>query len=333
MARLPNPGGDDGTWGNILNDFLTTSLNSDGSLKSSAASSAVPDATSSTKGLIQLGGDLSGTAAAPTVPGLTAKADDTNVVHKTGNETVGGTKTFSVAPVVPSNSFPESAVTNLTTDLAATEKTANKGVANGYAGLNASGLVPGTQIGSVVDSRTAAAFAAANPVLVAGAVGFESDTGILKVGDGSTAWSSLAPVNRNTDLAYASLSVARGPFVAIADVTGLSINTISVPYATKIHVFLGLVYNDLAGGSTTSTTIGAQASIDLGGTARAVDRHYHSIGQGGTTGGRAMNLWCDVAANTAAVAKVRMVRTGAASGNAQLYADANTLSFIRQVPA
>ena len=33
MARLPTPGGDDGTWGSILNDFLTQSLNSDGSLK------------------------------------------------------------------------------------------------------------------------------------------------------------------------------------------------------------------------------------------------------------------------------------------------------------
>lgn len=36
MARLPNPGGDDGDWGNILNDFLQVSLNSDGTLKTSA---------------------------------------------------------------------------------------------------------------------------------------------------------------------------------------------------------------------------------------------------------------------------------------------------------
>ncbi|HEY5668170.1 MAG TPA: right-handed parallel beta-helix repeat-containing protein [Candidatus Saccharimonadales bacterium] len=33
MARLPNPGGDNGTWGNILNDFLSTEHNADGSLK------------------------------------------------------------------------------------------------------------------------------------------------------------------------------------------------------------------------------------------------------------------------------------------------------------
>jgi hypothetical protein len=56
---------------------------------------------------------------AATTAALATKADDSAVVHKTGNETVGGIKTFSTAPVVPSNSFPESAVTNLTTDLAA----------------------------------------------------------------------------------------------------------------------------------------------------------------------------------------------------------------------
>lgn len=33
MARKPTPGGDDGTWGTILNEFLDVSLNSDGSIK------------------------------------------------------------------------------------------------------------------------------------------------------------------------------------------------------------------------------------------------------------------------------------------------------------
>lgn len=40
MTRLPTPGGDDGTWGAILNDFLGQAHNSDGSLKSAAVSSA-----------------------------------------------------------------------------------------------------------------------------------------------------------------------------------------------------------------------------------------------------------------------------------------------------
>ncbi|MBI1856642.1 SGNH/GDSL hydrolase family protein [Candidatus Saccharibacteria bacterium] len=87
MARLPTPGSDNGTWGGILNDFLSQSHNSDGSLKLSAVSASGGAAT------------------------------DASVVHNTGAETIAGVKTFSSAPVVPSASFPESAVTNLTTNL------------------------------------------------------------------------------------------------------------------------------------------------------------------------------------------------------------------------
>lgn len=37
MARLPQPGSDQGTWGDILNDYLSQSLNTDGSLRDTAA--------------------------------------------------------------------------------------------------------------------------------------------------------------------------------------------------------------------------------------------------------------------------------------------------------
>jgi hypothetical protein len=116
MARLPTPGSDDGTWGDVLNDFLSAEHNTDGSLKvrtdgtmvdasgdqslsgtktftdppvvptptdnthaankayvDNVASSGAPDATASTKGLVQLAGDLGGTATSPTVPSLTTK--------------------------------------------------------------------------------------------------------------------------------------------------------------------------------------------------------------------------------------------------------------------
>ena len=33
MARLPSPGGDNGTWGIILNDYLSVSLDTDGAIK------------------------------------------------------------------------------------------------------------------------------------------------------------------------------------------------------------------------------------------------------------------------------------------------------------
>lgn len=114
MARLPEPGGDSGQWGDVLNDYLQVSHNPDGSLKNSSVSGAalqdgvitvakiatdsaptddqvlaysgtglawatvsgsgaVPDATSSTKGIVRLTGDLGGTADSPTVPGLANK--------------------------------------------------------------------------------------------------------------------------------------------------------------------------------------------------------------------------------------------------------------------
>jgi len=40
VARLPVPGSDDGTWGEVLNEFLGVSLNSDGTLKADTVSSS-----------------------------------------------------------------------------------------------------------------------------------------------------------------------------------------------------------------------------------------------------------------------------------------------------
>ncbi|HEV2412999.1 MAG TPA: hypothetical protein VGS28_04335 [Candidatus Saccharimonadales bacterium] len=40
MARLPTPGGDSGSWGAILNEFLSVSLNSDGTIQPGALSTS-----------------------------------------------------------------------------------------------------------------------------------------------------------------------------------------------------------------------------------------------------------------------------------------------------
>jgi hypothetical protein len=87
-ARLPKPGGDTGSWGTILNDFLEVAHNGDGSLKSSAVSAAgayakpgsgipssdlsstVQTSLTSADSAVQLGGDLGGTTTAPTVSKL-----------------------------------------------------------------------------------------------------------------------------------------------------------------------------------------------------------------------------------------------------------------------
>lgn len=63
MARLPIQGSDDGTWGTILNEFLSIEHNSDGTLKATGS--------------------------------LASKANDNAVVHLSGNETITGTKNFT----------------------------------------------------------------------------------------------------------------------------------------------------------------------------------------------------------------------------------------------
>jgi hypothetical protein len=99
MPRLPQLGGDDGNWGQILNDFLSVEHNADGTLKGAAqggtaekttnkgqangyasldsggqvpasqlpVGASTPDATTSSKGIVQLAGDLAGTAVAPII--------------------------------------------------------------------------------------------------------------------------------------------------------------------------------------------------------------------------------------------------------------------------
>lgn len=145
MTRLPQPGQDDGVWGTILNQFLEVEHNSDGTLKA--------------------GGSLS------------AKADDNAVVHASGNESINGVKTFTNLPVVPatpttgtqvaSKSYVDSvagvsygttagtAAEGNDARIVGAEQTANKGVASGYAGLDASAHVPTAQLGSgAADSTT-----------------------------------------------------------------------------------------------------------------------------------------------------------------------------------
>ncbi len=220
-ARLPTPGSDDGSWGDILNNFLDVTHNPDGTLKDtgviatkatdssvvhnagnetvsgtktfsaspvvptptlgsqatnktyvdSSAAAGTPDATTTSKGKLQLAGDLGGTAASPTVPGLAAKADttalatkadDTAVVHKASNETITGTKTFSTAPVVPTPTSPTEAASKGYVDGVATSggtpdaDAITKGklqLAGDLAGTAALPTVPGL-VGKADDSAT-----------------------------------------------------------------------------------------------------------------------------------------------------------------------------------
>lgn len=69
MTRLPVVGSDNDTWGEILNDFLTIEHNTNGTLKSSGT--------------------------------LASKANDSAVVHNTGDESIAGAKTFASTIIAP----------------------------------------------------------------------------------------------------------------------------------------------------------------------------------------------------------------------------------------
>lgn len=149
MARLPVPGSDDGTWGDILNDFLSQSHNPDGTLQAGAIldgsitpaklsqtylpssqkgaanglatldatgkvpsaqlpATSAPDATTTTKGIVQLAGDLGGTADAPTVPGLAGKANTSHahaIADTTGLQAALDTKADQTVTVSGSTSL------------------------------------------------------------------------------------------------------------------------------------------------------------------------------------------------------------------------------------
>lgn len=139
MARLPVPGSDTGTWGQVLNDFLGVAHDSNGALKTSSISAghlqdniiteakldstvraklnvgaggSVADATASSKGIVQLAGDLAGTAAAPTVPGLANKA---NTAHSHVVADVSGLQTTLDSKAATSHSHSLDSLTDVST--------------------------------------------------------------------------------------------------------------------------------------------------------------------------------------------------------------------------
>lgn len=188
------------------------------------------DATTTTKGIVQLAGDLGGTAAAPTVPGLANKANDSEVVHKIGNETITGLKVFTSVIEIPGPPVKSTDATNksyvdglvasagaadastttkgiiqLAGDLAGTAaaptvpgkiNTSEKGAANGVATLNASGKLTAAQMPNV--SRLPA-YSNTGPLIVnAGTHRFYNDSG--------AAW-TIAGVRANVGIPASGTSV------------------------------------------------------------------------------------------------------------------------------
>lgn len=126
-------------------------------------SGSVPDATTTSKGVVQLAGDLGGTATSPTVPGLANKVNTSAVGVASGVASLDATTHIPVGQLPGATNAAVGAV-QLTGDLGGTATSptvpglANKvntsaiGAANGVASLDASTLVPIAELPSATTS-------------------------------------------------------------------------------------------------------------------------------------------------------------------------------------
>jgi len=87
MARLPQPGGDNGNWGQILNDYLTQSHNGDGTLKPIAQSvitnlqaDLAAKANTSSLALVATSGSYVDLTSKPSMPDINASGLASNPV-------------------------------------------------------------------------------------------------------------------------------------------------------------------------------------------------------------------------------------------------------------
>lgn len=141
MARLPIPGADDNSWGQVLNDFLDVSHASDGTLKSSAVTNA-------------------------------GAAADSAVVHNTGAETVAGTKTFSASPVVPTPTLGSQAANKTYVDSVASSgapdaTTSSKGIvqlAGDLGGAGTTAAAPVISAGAITTGKLATGAVTTNEI-------------------------------------------------------------------------------------------------------------------------------------------------------------------------
>lgn len=207
MARLPQPGADGGTWGTILNDFLSQSLAGDGTLKASSVG-----ASQLQNNVITTNAIADGAVTAAKVAADVATQSELDTVAAGGVTTIdGGTPSARQTNILPRHG-------------------------------------------------TAAQWTTANPVLAAGEIGQETDTGVVKLGDGTTAWVALKPIQSQTGLA------ARVSQAEIAVANGTVPARMSSPPTTILTKGSGITGTPTVSAGGSGYTVGDQITL-AGGTA------------------------------------------------------------------
>lgn len=240
MSRLPTPGSDDGTWGDILNDFLEVEHNADGTLKSSGS--------------------------------LAGKANDNAVVHLAGSETVTGAKNFTGGLNKNGNSVVDTSQLGAASGVATLNSSSQLTAAQiPSTVLTATGAsVPpatagGTKLVNVPTWQAATAYPSGF-VIQQGGVLYASTTAFSSGASFGADGSNWTPMS-SAELAYAQIT---SPFsttsTTAVNVTGLSltVTTNGRPFMVR---FVGTVQNSLANGfanlmmtrTTDSTQVALQA--------------------------------------------------------------------------
>jgi hypothetical protein len=267
VARLPKPGGDKGQWGDILNDFLQVAHNDDGTIKAEAVTSTTTGAAAGSSGAAGAAGaaGIAGAAGAtgpqgppggggaPTGPasGVLAGtypnptfATDMATQIELDTHTNATTSVHGIADTADIIIEGDSRLTDARTPMGSaggvlTGTYPNPSFAADMAtqtelnthinALTSVHGIPDTAVLSTMAVDTAANLAAANPVLAVRQWGFASDTGVIKVGDGVTAWNSLSARQPTKPTPFIATSTAvQSGISAATDITSLSIGPFTV---------------------------------------------------------------------------------------------------------
>jgi hypothetical protein len=257
MSRLPVPGQDDGTWGDILNDYLSQSLNADGSLKPSSVSATgayskpsggIPESDLTSAAQTKL--DASGTAYQKPSGGIPASDLSSQVNTYLAN---------AQNAVTSVNGHVGSAVSVTASDVGAlTQSSADSryvlestvGAASGVATLNGSSQLTSSQLPSSVGFAPSFSYSGA----LAAVVG----AGHLPV-----------PVNGTITAVRASVGTAPTGAAVIVDVKKND-STVFTTTANRPTIASGTTDSGAAVPDVTSVSAGDRISVDIAQTGTTV---------------------------------------------------------------